>query len=232
MKPSSVTLLHPNSETVGEIAYRQIRRDIVFGAIAPGTPLRLERLKDRYQVSVSTLREIFNRLASEDFVIAEGQRGFQVSPVSQSHFREIAKMRELLEAHALKESFEHGDLDWESQVVAAHHKLSRMETLMEAGDHDQTETWKRYDREFHAALIAACGSRVLMQSHRRIFDHFLRYQVVAIIYRGRAASDEHLQLLECALSRDHVIAAKILGQHIHACVEHTFENGLLGNLNP
>jgi len=227
MKLSPVTNLQSNSETVGEIAYRQIRRDIVFAAIAPGTPLRLERLKDRYLVSVSTLREIFNRLVSEDFVIAEGQRGFQVSPVSQGHFREIASMRELLEANALKESFEHGDLEWESQVVAAHYKLAQMEALMDAGDHGQIETWKRYDREFHAALIAACGSRVLMDSHRRIFDHFLRYQMVAIIYRGRIASDEHKQLLECAVSRDHKAAAKILGQHIHACVEHTFKSGLL-----
>lgn len=215
------------ADTAGEIAYRRIRRDIIFGALPPGTRLRLERLKAPYDASVSTLREILNRLASEHFVVAEGQRGFQVSPVSQRNFREVAAMRELLEGHALKESFERGDVEWESGVLAAHHKLARMEARMSAGDKSDTETWKRYDREFHGALIACCGSGALMETHRRIFDHYLRYQIIAVIYRGQAASDEHSQLLECALKRDHAAAVKILARHIRSCVEHTLNNGLL-----
>lgn len=227
MNTANPEIMHVGGETAGEIAYRQIRRDIVFGTLAPGARLRLDRLKDPYLVSVSTLREIFNRLASERFVIAEDQRGFRVSPVSQGHFREVAGMRELLEAHALRQSFERGDIEWESQVVAAHYKLAKMETLIEAGDTTHTEAWKRYDREFHAALIAACGSKALMETHRGIFDHYLRYQIVAVIYRGEAASQEHRQLMECALSRDAGTAAEILARHIRACVDHTLDNGLL-----
>lgn len=227
MKAAEIVPSEAPAETPGEIAYRQIRRDIVFGALVPGTRLRLESLKAPYLVSVSTLREVFNRLASERFVVAEGQRGFHVSPVSEKHFREVAGMRELLEANALRQSFERGDLEWEAQVVAAHHKLSRMEALMEAGDRTRTEAWKRYDGEFHGALVAACGSKVLMEAHRRIFDHFLRYQVVAVVYRGKAACDEHRRLLECALERDHETAVEILAGHIEACVDHTLNNGLL-----
>ncbi|MCI5077334.1 FCD domain-containing protein [Oricola sp.] len=227
MTSANPEIVHVGGETAGEIAYRQIRRDIVFGTLAPGTRLRLDRLKDPYLVSVSTLREIFNRLASERLVVAEDQRGFRVSPVSQGHFREIAAMRELLEAHALRQSFEQGDIEWESQVVAAHYKLAKMEALIEAGDTGHTEAWKRYDREFHAALIAACGSRALMETHRGIFDHYLRYQIVAVIYRGEAASEEHRQLMECALARDASTAAAILARHIRACVDHTLDNGLL-----
>ncbi len=227
MNASNIEDLRTTGETAGEIAYRQIRRDIVFGTLAPDTRLRLERLKEPYLVSVSTLREILNRLASERFVVAEDQRGFRVSPVSQSHFREVAGMRELLESHAMKEAFGRGDLEWESQVVAAHYKLAKMEASMEAGDTARTEAWKRYDREFHAALIAACGSKALMATHRGIFDHYLRYQIVAVIYRGEAAAKEHKQLLDCALARDHQTASRILSGHIRACVDHTLDNGLL-----
>ena len=35
-----------------------------------------------YGASVSTLREALNRLCSEGLVIAEGQRGFEVAPIS------------------------------------------------------------------------------------------------------------------------------------------------------
>ena len=58
-------------------------------------------------------------------------------------------MRLLLETYALPLSFAAGDLEWESRVVAAHHKLAFMERRMMAGDQEGTELWKRYDREFH-----------------------------------------------------------------------------------
>ncbi len=226
-KRSLMMTSFPVTDTAGEVAYRRIRHDIIFGTLSPGSRLRQEGLKLSYGASVSTLREILNRLASERFVVAEGQRGFEVSPVSQRHFREVAAMRELLEGHALEESFERGDVEWESDVLAAHHKLARMEARMSAGDRTDTEIWKRYDREFHSALIARCGSGALMETHRGIFDHYLRYQIVAVIYRGQAASDEHRQLLDDALKRDHVEAREVLGRHIRSCVEHTLDSGLL-----
>jgi DNA-binding GntR family transcriptional regulator len=222
-----MSTLSPHNDTVGDAAYRRIRHDIIFGQLAPGSRLRLERLKDAYSASVSTLREILYRLSSEGLVLAEGQKGFAVSPVSQSHFRELAAMRELLEGHAMTQSFELGDMDWEARVVSAHHKLARMEQQMLAGNRAEAEAWKRYDWEFHHALISACGSAALMQTHAPIFDQYLRYQIIAVIFRGQAAADEHQQLLACALERDAVRARKILGQHISACVEHTLENGIL-----
>ena len=214
-------------DTVGESAYRRIRHDIIFGRLAPGSRLRLDRLKDAYAASVSTLREILYRLSSEGLVLAEGQKGFEVSPVSQKHFRELAAIRELLEGHAMTQSFERGDMDWEGRVVSAHHKLARMEQRMLAGDRTEAETWKRYDWEFHHALISACGSAALMQTHAPIFDQYLRYQIIAVIFRGKAAAEEHQQLLDCALARDAPRARQILSRHISACVEHTLEHGLV-----
>ena len=70
------------SESVGERAYRQIRTDIIFGRLQPSEKLKLGRLKNGYDISVSTLREILNRLSSEGLIVAEGMRGFEVSPVS------------------------------------------------------------------------------------------------------------------------------------------------------
>ena len=52
-------------ETAGEKAYRRLRNDIIFGRLAPSQKLRLEALKDAYGISVSTLRELLNRLTSE-----------------------------------------------------------------------------------------------------------------------------------------------------------------------
>lgn len=214
-------------ETTGETAYRRIRGDIVFGRLAPGQKLRLERLRDSYGPSVTTLRELLNRLASEGFVRAEGQRGFEVAPISAADLREVAAMRVLLEGHALELSFAAGDMEWEGRVVGAHHKLTCMERRMLDGDRSDPETWKRYDREFHHALISACGSGALLDIHGGIFDRYLRYQMIAVVFRGELAAREHEALLACALRRDAESAKATLITHVDACVGFTLRTGAL-----
>ena len=213
--------------SIGDRAYERVRADIVFGRLAPAARLRLDRLSNEYGASVSTLREILSRLSSEGLVVAEGQRGFEVAPVSGAGFEDVASMRLLLETHAIPMSFAAGDLEWESRVVAAHHKLAFMEGRMAAGQREGTELWKRYDREFHQALIAACGSQTLLDLYAGVFDQYLRYQMVAVVFRGEIAAEEHRLLIECALSRDSGRACDVLAGHVNGCVAHTLERGAL-----
>ena len=213
--------------SIADRAYDHIRGDIVFGRLAPGLRLRLDRLAETYGASVSTLREILSRLSSEGLVIAEGQRGFRVAPVSPAGFEDVAAMRLLLETYALPLSFAAGDLEWESRVVAAHHKLAHMEKRIMAGGRDEPELWKRYDREFHQALIEACGSQTLLDLYGGVFDQYLRYQMVAVVFRGEIAAEEHRMLLDCALSRDAGRACEVLDRHVNGCVAFTLDSGAL-----
>ena len=216
-------------ETVGERTYRRIRSDIIFGRLAPGQRLRLERLSAQYETSIATLRELLNRLLVEGLIVAEGQRGFEVTPVSADRWNEIAQMRELLECHALRQSIESGDVEWEGRVVAAHHKLSALEKKLLAGDRSQTETWKRYDWEFHHALISCCGSKALLDAHSAIFDKYLRYQIIAVVFRGEVPAREHLAMRDAALNRDADAATAILVTHIRDCVQYTLNTGALAS---
>ena len=129
-------------------------------------------------------------------------------------------MRLLLEGYALEESFRDGDLDWEGRVVSAHHKLAVMERRLMAGDQSEPELWKRCDWEFHHALISACGSKVLLDMHAAIYDRYLRYQMLAVVFRGEIAAREHDELVQCGLARDAARARLVLEAHINGCVEH------------
>lgn len=213
-------------ETIGERTYRRIRGDIVFGHLAPGLRLTLDRLRATYGTSINTLREVLNRLSSEGLIVAEGSRGFEVAPVSPQNLLEVASMRQLLEGYALRESFAAGNVEWESRVVSAHHKLATMERRIEAGERSEAETWKRYDWEFHHALISACGSQVLLDTHAAIYDRYLRYQMIAAVFRGEISAGEHRGLVEAALARDADRAQAIIGHHIQGCVEHMVAGGL------
>lgn len=215
-------------ETIGESAYGRIRGDIISGRLAPAQRLRLDKLRQSYGASVSTLREILSRLSSEGLVLAEGQRGFEVTPVSVENLKEIAELRLLLENRALEDSFAAGDVEWEGRVVAAHHKLATMERRMSQGDRSQVDLWKRYDWEFHQALISACGSRVLMETHAAVFDKYLRYQLIALSFRGDIAATEHKILHDCALDRDAATARDVLSGHVEGGVAHALATGTIG----
>ena len=206
---------------VGASTYQRIKRDIIFGDLAPGSKLKLDGLRERYAASMSTLRETLNRLASEGFVDAQDQRGFFVPHVSREDLIEIANLRVLLECHALRLSIANGDTDWEGNLVAAHHKLHLMEQKLLAGDESQKEDWKRYDWEFHLALIAACGSRNLLSLHSVLYDKYLRYQMLVLTYRGKEAVEEHRTMFEEALARNVDAAVATLKLHIDRGLEHT-----------
>ena len=121
-----------HAETVGESVYRRIRSDIIFGILPPGQKLRLEKVSESYGTSISTLRELLNRMCAEGLIVAEGQRGFEVASVSADDFRQVAALR-LFSKIMRWNTFRLGDLDWEGRVVSAHHKLAVMERRMLAG---------------------------------------------------------------------------------------------------
>ena len=206
--------------TVGSSVYLKIKSDIITGALQPGKKLKLDTLKVQYSVSVSTLREILNRLASDGFVEAPEQRGFLVRTMSNEDLIELSNLRVLLECAALKASLAFGDEEWEGNLVSAHHKLTMIGKKIMDGELVPPERLLNYDWEFHLACIAACGSKNLIALHSNLFDRYLRYQIILLQFRGDEAIDEHNQIYNFSLERNHVNATKSLKIHIEKGLEH------------
>lgn len=122
LKPTTET-----SENGSGVVFRKIREDIISGTLAPGAKIKLERAKERYSISVSSLRKILCRLTTENLVLAEAQRCFDVSPASHKKLAELADLRSVLETHATALSFPTGNMEWQDRIVAAHHKLAAAE---------------------------------------------------------------------------------------------------------
>lgn len=111
-------------------------------------------------------------------------------------------------------------------MVAAHHKLVAMERRMAAGERSTAETWKHYDREFHRALVAACGSQVLLETHAQIYDRYLRYEMITGVWRGDVPTGDLRTLMKCALGRDWKTAQTGLTRHTEVCVAYMIDKRL------
>ena len=117
----------PSGETLASSTYARLRRDIIEGALVPGSKLRMRQLCERYDVGLSPLREALNRLLRDGLVQQTDLRGFVAAPLSGSELDELTKTRCWLNELALRQSIEHGDSAWEEQVVLTYHRLSRIQ---------------------------------------------------------------------------------------------------------
>ena len=203
--------------TVTEAVYARIRGDILLGMLRPGQKLKLDGMRGIYDASVSTLRETLSRLVSDGLVSNEGQRGFQVVPATLADLRDIIETRLLMEVHAARRALARRDIDWEAALVAAYHKLSRVEALVEADPDRHSVQLEAFNRGFHATLVAGCGSRWLTTFHGVMYDQSLRYRMLAFQVRDfprDLSRREHKEILDHALASNADALEKVLTAHI------------------
>ena len=60
---------------------------------------------------------------------------------------------------------------------------------------------------------------MLLETYAAAYDRFLRYQMVAVVFRGTVAAEQHAELLDCALMRDAERACRVLDAHVAGCVD-------------
>lgn len=192
------------SPTLATSIYAQLRRDILRGVFLPGERLRLDGLCERYAIGATPLREALNRLSAEELVIREEQRGFRVAPVSLADLDELTKTCCWISELALRESMRNGDAAWEEALVLAAHRLSRVPREGSEGYGSFNPEWEEKHRAFHLALIAACGSRWLIDFYASLMDRNTRYRYLAFAdgSEPRDVEAEHQAIIDAVIARD------------------------------
>ncbi len=207
--------------TLNAAVLRQIRADIVACRLAPSERLRVEPLRGRYGVGGSPIREALMRLEAEGLVTLEQNKGFRVSSVSREQLYDLMNTRVEIEGIALRWSIEKGGVEWEADLLAAFHRLSRQKKTERGTGNAISGAWFREHRNFHTALAAACGSPKLMSIREGLFDQAERYVALSIISKFPTRNDigEHEQIMRAALARNVARATQLHSAHIERTTE-------------
>ena len=206
--------------TLVERAYLSLRHDVICGKLSPGEKLRVEHLKDQYQVGASTLREALSLLMSDALVTAEGQRGFRVAPISLTDREDVTNTRVMLETEALRQSIRKGDARWESALTASYQLLTQAEIHPEKqADAPEPLQWETRNKNFHDALISAYESPWTKYMLAILYRHGERYRninwrLTAAQAIERQVPEEHEALYQAAINRQDARAALALESHI------------------
>jgi len=214
----NIQIMHePSRNTpLSEQAFQVLRQDVLSGRHAPEIKLKLESLQSLYGFSSSPLREALNRLVQEGLVKADERKGFRVTPISPADLADITKMRLMLDIPALTESIQTGDDTWEAEIVAAFHRLEKIECRLPQGPVVLDAEWSQRHRDFHFSLIAACPSERQLAWSMSLFDQAERYRHFAARNRtvSKKKDEEHRSLMKAVLKRDVPTATMLLAEHI------------------
>lgn len=201
--------------TIASQLASRLREAIISGALEAGSKINLDRAKQSFNVSLSPLREALARLISDGLVEFEDNRGYRVSPVSLGNLEEITSLREEFETYALREAMRVGDVEWESNVMRALHRLNRTER--DAARPQTLEQWEAVHRDFHLTLISGCGKPLLLNFCKTMLNLNDRYRRTFLTRTSgdRNVSAEHSEIAQGAVARDIEYACDRLREHIH-----------------
>jgi DNA-binding GntR family transcriptional regulator len=211
--------------------FEALRADLLSGRVEPGQRMKSQDLGVRFGVSMSVVREALTRLAEQGLLISTPQRGFRVRPLSVTDLADLTRVRVQIESLALRQSFELGDIGWETLVLGTHHALER--TLVNNEDGTFNEAWSVTHRDFHRALLAGCASprlEVIATSLRDSAELYRRWYWALADDRQRDIAEEHRRLKDFALERNADQAVEELAAHIEraprALIAYAEEKGL------
>jgi len=217
------------AKTLAASVYQRIRADILGGRLRVGQRLKLASMATDYGASLNIVREALSQLAGDRLVRMQPQQGFAVIAMTAEELRDLTFVRVSIEGIALARSLELGDVEWEAGLLAAHHRLANTQVLDPAAPDRLNEAYVEAHSAFHAALIGACDSPMLMEMRQSLHDASELYRRLAYLtQRGQKdTAQEHRLLMEAALSRDAGKSTALLAKHYGDTTRVCTEAGLV-----
>jgi DNA-binding GntR family transcriptional regulator len=221
--------------TLGAGVCEELRDDILSGKLGPGEPLRPAQLRHRFDVSIGVVREALTRLSESHLVTNEPNQGFAVRTLSEKDLNRLLQVRLHVEPFALRLAIESGGLGWETDVIAAHHRLIRTpRNLPDDGDlsgESVNPAWLAAHEAFHLQLLSGCDNPMLLTVCARLFDSFAlyrRWSAPAAQRERRDVEAEHLAIMNATVGRDASTAGQRLIEHIERTASLALDSVKLG----
>lgn len=197
--------------TKTDMAYWQLRQEILDGTLPPGTSLDQEALATRLGLSTTPVREALRRLESERLVIGRAHRDTFVAELSRELLEDTYAVRLKLDPLAASMAAKSAKPE-ELEAIA---ELARITPLT-----DPTEQLQ-HNRALHRAIYRACGNEVLVEILELLWDRSDRYRLITIREERDPVKmrNEHLEIADALTARNGKLAAKLMTAHLNDSYE-------------
>ncbi|WP_104178764.1 GntR family transcriptional regulator [Cryobacterium sp. Y50] len=207
--PERTPLPTQRPPTVPAFVLAELRRLIAVGEFAPGQPLRQEDLAVRLGVSRVPVREALNTLETEGHVVHEPHRGYRVTELSLADLLEVYRLRQLLEAEAVRATIARDGKQVLADLRAA---AAEVEQANAAGN---LLAMNAANRRFHFILVTSSGLPRLERILRALWDSTEAYR--RLYYEQSSnrtlVEHEHASIVDAFAVGDAVLVIRLLDEH-------------------
>ncbi len=198
-----------------EIAYRQIRRDIITGELRSGDTLQEAMLAEKIGVSRTPIREALSRLSGEGLVVLQRYKRGYVSHFSSKDVAEVFRLRAIFEGHAAGRAATRIS---EEDIARLEDLEARMEELFaRLGWNAHLEGFDDLNAEFHAVIAHAADSprleKILASSLELPASIFNSY-VEPVDERTRRTHAQHREIIDALKMRNAHWAEAAMSAHL------------------
>jgi len=188
----------------------ELRRAILSGDVAPGTPVPMDEVAELFGVSRIPIRESLKTLIGEGLVDHQPRAGYTVARLTPQEIRELYVVRGVLEIAALSTSISSAGPDDDRLAAEV---LDALDKAMRDEDY---RAYQRESRRFHMALAAPCRMPRLMHMIELVWNITEPIQPMAHIgQRDRnELHGEHREMLDAFVARDRNRLLRITRRHL------------------
>jgi DNA-binding GntR family transcriptional regulator len=207
--------------TQADQAYERLLAQILDGRLAPGAKIIISEVAVQLGFSPGAVREALSRLAAEKWAIATAQKGYSVAPVSIEELKDITHTRSVIEQFCLRAAIARGDVEWETSIVAAYHRLHRIPIHVGEATPRVNPAWSAAHMTFHEALASGCNSPWMLNIRAMLYAQSERYRQLsaALAREDRDINAEHKSILDACIARQADRACELLDQHLKQTME-------------
>ncbi|MBE7463968.1 MAG: GntR family transcriptional regulator [Planctomycetes bacterium] len=202
-------------ETLKDLVYRRVRDLLLSGRLSAEDVHSANQLADTLGVSRTPVREALLQLAAEGILVPLKGRGYQVRRFSRREVREFFEAREAIECHIVAGLAAREDLALEALEQAGRR-------MADAADNRDREQFLAADEDFHQALLAQHGNRLLRATLENFRACILLMGYTALEQEGRMQEvlREHAAILHALRERDAAGAVLAMRRHLAATEAH------------
>lgn len=206
-------------EDLASQIYRVIAHRIVTREYTPGERLSIQAVADSFDVSVTPVREAFQRLALEGLLEIQPRRGTIVTRITQQDLLHLYEIRMLIETHAARQPISDTTLAAMEDCIAA---MAQFDDGRLYEDFELYWNYSSYDSEFHHLLVAASHNPRLLEIYKNLHTHALIAPVLFGLKasdRGVAQRQEHRNIVDALAAGDGSGAARAVEDHLSRTLE-------------
>ena len=195
--------------TAQDVVLDALRNEILSGALQPGDQVVQETVAERYGVSRVPVREALRMLEAEGQVVYHPHRGYFVAELSVPDLLEVYRLRELLEAEAIRTAVPRLT---DSEVSAIAALLEQVTAASEAGD---VMALTAANRRFHFAIFEESDLPRLTRLLQQLWDATDAYRALYFHHEAnrRRVAREHARMMTALRKRDADALERLHDEH-------------------